>query len=707
MVRVDRRRLSVKTSVWFVAASVAALVAGAPQAQAQAETTLQAPVVGAVSPADSTATQHYGRWGFELSGMDRAIPPGDDFYDYADGAAVKALQIPPDRSRYGYFTRLAELSENRVHAILQQAAAQTGEAPQTSAAKIGAFYKAFMDEARVERLGAQPLKPDLDAVRAVTSKAQMAVLMGRADDGFMASVFDLGIQPDERDPDRYSVHLGQSGLGLPDRDYYLTPGFAPQKAKYQQYVAQMLGLVGWPDAQAQAAAIVALETRIAAASWTKTDERDAIKTYNPTTVKALEQGSPGFAWHLYLGEAGLGDTPQLIAAQNTAIPKIAAIYQATPLETLKAWEAFHIVDGAAPLLSTPFVQANFEFQSHVLSGQPQIRDRWKRAVGVVAGGMGEAIGQVYVARYFPPESKAKMQALVANLKAAFRQRLEQNTWMGPATKAEALKKLANYTVRIGYPDKWRDYSTLAIRSDDLYGDVERSQAFEWARERHRLNKPVDKAEWDMTPQEVNAYNMPDFNEVVFPAAILQPPFFDPNADPAVNYGGIGGVIGHEMTHGFDDQGRKFDAQGRLREWWTPQDAARFQARADRLAAQYSAFEPLPGAHVNGKLTLGENIADQGGLTLALDAYRTSLNGSKPPVLNGVTGEQRVFLGWAQVWTSKERDDALREQLVTDPHSPERYRVNGVVRNLDGWYRAFDVKPGQSLYLAPADRAQIW
>ncbi len=594
-----------------------------------------------------------------------------------------------------------------MHAILEEMAAGADAQPATSNGKIGAFYKAFMDVQRVESLGAAPVKPDLDRVRAVTSKREMAALMGRANDGYFSSIFDLSIDPDEKDPDRYTVHVSQAGLGLPDRDYYLTPQFATQKAKYHQYVAQMLKLAGWSQADADAPAIVELETRIAQASWTRAEERDPDKTYNPMTVPQLEQSAPGFDWRPFLDAGSLHALASLVVAQNTAIPTLAAIYQQTPLETLKAWQAFHVIDAAAPYLSNTFVQARFEFHNHVLSGQPEIAARWKRSVDVVDGGMGEAVGQLYVARYFPPESKAKMQALVADLKAAFKARLERVDWMSPQTKAIALDKLARYTVRIGYPDKWRDYSALTIRTDDLYGDVERSGAFEWARQVGRLNKPVDKAEWDLTPQTVNAYNQPTFNEVVFPAAILQPPFFDPKADPAINYGGIGGVIGHEMTHGFDDQGRKFDAEGRLREWWTPEDAKRFEARTVRFGAQYSSYEPLPGAHVNGQLTMGENIADLGGLNLALDAYHASLHGAPAPVVGGFTGDQRVFLGWAQVWTGKDRDDALRQQVVSDPHSPEQYRVNGIVRNIDAWYAAYSIKAGEALYLAPTDRVRIW
>jgi putative endopeptidase len=689
------------TKIWLTVAAGALLMTASTVAQAQPVDEAQALANG------STATPHYGAWGLDLAGMDRAITPGNNFYDYADGKAVAAIKIPADLSRWGGFSILAELSENRVKLIVEQAATTAPLAPTTSDAKVGAFFKAFMDQARVEQLGVAPLKPDLDAVRAVASKAQLAALMGRENDGFVSSVFDVGIEPDEKTPDRYSVHLSQSGLGLPDRDYYLTPQFATQKAKYQVYVAQLLALIGWSDADGAAKAIVDLETQIAQASWARDEERDPDKTYNPTTVAALGQAAPGFAWRPFLDAAGLSGVDDIVVAQNTAFPKLAAIYAAAPLETLKAWEAFHIADSAAPFLPDAFVQARFQLRNHTLSGQPEIAARWKRGVSVVDGGMGEAIGKVYVERYFPPASKTKMLQLTAELKAAFHARIERLTWMSAATKVEALKKLANYTIRIGYPDTWRDYSALEIRADDLYGDEERSNAFDWARQLNRLHKPVDKAEWDMTPQTVNAYNMPVFNEVVFPAAILQPPFFDPNADPAINYGGIGGVIGHEMTHGFDDEGRKFDAQGHLNDWWTPEDTKRFEALAKRLGAQYSTYSPVPGAHVNGQLTMGENIADLGGLNLALDAYHASLHGKPAPVIGGLTGDQRVFLGWAQVWTSKTRDDALRQRVVVDPHSPDVFRVNGVVRNIDAWYRAFGVVPGQALYLTPDERVHIW
>ena len=652
-------------------------------------------------------TPHYGSWGYDIAGGDPAIKPGEDFYGYADGKAVAAIVIPPDRSSYDTFARLAELSEARVHAILEREAASAPEQPTTSAEKTGAFYKAFMDEARVNALGARPLDADLNALRAARDKVALAALMGRKNDGFLASLIDASIDTDEKDTGRYAVHLSQSGLGLPDRDYYLKPDFAAKKALYQAYVEKLLGLIGWADPAASAARIVAFETQIAQVSLPREDERDPERIYNPMTIAEVEANDRGFPWKAYLAAADLGGVPRVIEQEKDAIARISALYDQTPLPVLKAWEAFHIADAAAPDLSEPFVQASFEFHDKGLSGQPEMKTRWKRAVTTVNRGMGEATGEVYVAQYFPPESRAKMETLVADLKAAFRARIEKLTWMGPATKTEALKKLAGYTVRIGYPDHWRNYSSLTIRSDDLVGDVERSDAFEWARRVKRLNGPVDKSEWGMTPQTVNAYNKPVWNEVVFPAAILQPPFFDPNAEPAINYGAIGGVIGHEMTHGFDDQGRKFDSTGRLRDWWTAEDAKRFQERADRLGAQYDSYFPLPGAHINGKLTMGENIADSGGANLGLDAYHTFLGGKPAPVVDGYTGDQRVFLGWAQVWRGKRREDSLRQQLVTDPHSPGRYRVNGVVRNVDGWYAAFDVRPGDALYLAPDQRAHIW
>jgi len=667
-------------------------------AAALAATCLQAGLAAAATP-------QLGTWGFDLAGRDTAVTPGNDFFSYANGAYVKALVIPPDRSRYGAFDALSALSEERVRDILQAAAADT--AATGDEALIGAYYKAFMDEAHVEDLGAKPLAADLDAIRAVKDRAELAGLMGKSNQGFFGGLYDVGIQPDEKDPDHYAVYVGQSGLGLPDRDYYLEASFAEKKAAYQTYVADTLKRAGWPDAEAEAKAIVDLETKIAEASWSKVEDRDPVKTYNPMSTAELEALAPNFAWKPYLSAQNLGGVNRVVAVEKTALPKLAEIYVATPLATLKAWEAFKVVDSASPYLSNDFDAARFAFRGKILSGQPEERPRWKRAAAQLDGDVGEAVGKVYVAKYFPPSSKATMEALIGDLRTALAARIQRVSWMSPETKAKALQKLSMLTVKVGYPAKWRDYSALTISPTDLYGDVERAQAFEWARQVRRMNGPVDRAEWGMTPQTVNAYYNPSGNEIVFPAAILQPPFFDPNADPAVNFGGIGGVIGHEMTHGFDDQGRQFDGTGKLVDWWAPDDATKFKAQTARLSAQYSAFEPVPGAHVNGDLTMGENIADLGGLLLGLDAYHLSLNGQPAPVIDGLTGDQRVFLGWAQVWRAAIRPDEAKRRLVVDPHSPSQFRVDGVVRNIDAWYDAFGVKQGDALYVAPDQRVRIW
>jgi putative endopeptidase len=558
----------------------------------------------------------------------------------------------------------------------------------------------------VNTLGAKPLTPGLARIRAARSRAALAADMGRVD-GLQGSLFDVDIGQDAKRPDRYAVMLGQGGLGLPDRDYYLKPDFAAKKAKYRDYVAQMLTLAGWADPQANADAVVAFETRIAEASWTRVDRRDPDKTFNPTSVAALAKTAPGFPWRAFLDSAELKGVDRVIVQEKSAFPKIAAVYGATPLPVLKAWAAFHLADQSAAYLSDDFQKARFAFRGTVLTGQPQDRARWKKGVALTNQAMGEAVGKVYVARYFPPEAKAKIGVLVENLRTAMAGRIERLDWMGPETRAKALTKLKTMTVKLGYPDKWRDYSGLEIRADDLYGDVERANAFEWRRKAARLNQPVDKAEWEMTPQTVNAYYNPLSNEIVFPAAQLQAPYFSVGFDDAANYGGIGGVIGHEMTHAFDDEGRKFDASGALTNWWTDEDARRFEARAAVLGAQYDSYEPYKGAHVNGKLTMGENIADLGGMLVALDAYHAALGGRPAPTVDGLSGDQRFFLAYAQSWREKAREDSVRQQVVTDPHSPYEYRVNGVVRNADAWYDAFKVDPTGKLALTPAARARIW
>ncbi len=705
--------------VWFSAAAMAALSLSAFSAQAReihdhacldAACTTQAlfdavdtPAAG--GPMVSLDSPRYGAWGFDIAGMDRSVKPGDDFYKFASGTWDANTAIPSDRTRYGNFDKLAELSEARTRAIITEAAESASTDPDT--VKIGAAYRAFMDEALAEKLDAKPIAAELDGVRAVKTKDGFTALMGKSPTTAYSAILNLGISADAKNPNRYAVYAGTGGLSLPDRDYYLKPEFAEKKAKYEAYVTQLLTMIGWDKPAESAKAVVAFETQLAEASWTRTERRDRDKTYNPVTWAELQALTPGYDWNRYLVGSELPKLDRVVVTTNTAFPKFAKIYADTPLDTLKAWQAFKVADGAAPLLSKRFVDASFEFRNKTLSGQPEQRPRWKRGVAQVNDALGEAVGRVYVARYFPPESKAKMDALVVNVRSALKARLENLDWMSPETKAQALDKLAKFNVKIGYPDKWRDYSKLAIKADDAYGNSLRSAAFEWRYEVERLDRPVDKTEWGMTPQTVNAYYSPPYNEIVFPAAILQAPFFHPDADPAVNYGGIGGVIGHEISHGFDDQGRKSDGDGVLRDWWTAQDAGKFKVQADKLGAQYGAFEPLPGAKVNGQLTMGENIGDMGGLAFALEAYRASLGGKPAPVLDGFTGDQRVYLGWAQVWRSKIRDDALRQQVVSDPHSPAYYRVNGTVRNQAGWYKAYDVQPGDKLYVGPGDRVDIW
>jgi putative endopeptidase len=666
------------------------------------------PALAANMPNPDLASPHYGTWGFNLSSIDKSVRPGDDFYEYANGAALKTMEIPPDRTRYGNFDLLSELSEKRVHAILEEDAARSGP-PGSNAAKVGALYKAFMDEKRIEALGDAPLQKDLEPVRAATSRQELVTLMGDTRYGFYGSIFGGGIGQDAKAPTRYAFQMGSGGLGLPDRDYYLgdSQRFKDIRAKYVAYIAEMLTLAKWPDPEANARAVMDMETRLAEVSWTRIQRRDRDKTYNPMTPAELASFAPGFDWNRYFAAVDVPGLDRVVVSDNTAFPAKAKIFGETPLDTLKAWEAFHTIDAAAPLLNKAYVDAHFEFRSKTLNGQPEQQARWKRAVGAVDGALGEAVGQEYVKRYFPPSAKAQMLALVGNVKVALRHRIESLDWMSPETKTKALAKLDQFTVKIAYPNKWRNYAKLKVSSNDLYGDVVRARRFEWDREVARYRKPVDRSEWGMSPQTVNAYYNSTMNEIVFPAAILQPPFFDPKADPAVNYGGIGGVIGHEISHGFDDQGRKSDGTGKLTDWWTAEDAAKFKQRTDRLGKQYDADFPIPGEHIQGQLTMGENIGDMGGINLALDAYHTSLQGKPAPVIDGFTGDQRVFLAWAQVWKQKIRNDALVQQLHTDPHSPATARVNEVVRNVNAWYAAFDVKPGDKLYLAPQDRVHIW
>ena len=658
---------------------------------------------------DTTVAPRFGTWGVDLEGMDRTVKPGDDFFKYVNGKWAASTQIPPDQTRYGAFNILRDLSEARVRAILDGWAADKNLKSGSDEAKVAMLYRTFLDDASAEKLGIKPIQSQLDAVKAAKTRDDIARLMGKAQSNFGRAFFGFAIFEDAKHPEKYGLYVSQSGIGLPDREYYLKDNFKPQKERYQKYVADMLGLIGWNEPAKNAADVVAMETQLADAMWTRAESRDRDKTYNPMTLVELEKNAPGFPWKTFFKEAGLDKVNGGIVRQNTALPKLAKVFADTPLATLQAWEAFHVADDAAPLLSRRFVDAEWEFRSKFLNGAQEQRPRWKRAVGASEGAMGEAIGRTYVSEYFPPESKAKMEKLVSDLRSAMKGRIENLTWMGPETKAKAIEKLAKFGVKIGYPVKWRDYSKLEVKEGDLVGNAQRAAKFDWDFEVSRIGKPVDDDEWGMTPQTVNAYYSSTKNEIVFPAAILQPPFFDPNADPAVNYGAIGGVIGHEITHGFDDQGRKSDGDGVLRDWWAADDATKFEAQASKLGAQYEAYDfpQLTGIHIIGKQTMGENIGDLGGILMALDAYRISLKGQPAPVIDGFTGDQRVFLGWAQVWRTIVRDDALRQLIMTDSHSPGMVRAFAPLRNVDAWYDAFGIKEGDAEYVKPEDRVRIW
>ncbi len=649
-----------------------------------------------------------GMFGFDAAGMDTSVKPGDDFVAFSSGKYMAALQIPADRTSFGMASGLNDLSRERTRAIIEKAAASNA-APGSEAQKVGDFFASFMDEAAIEAKGITPIRQDLDAIAAIVTKADLAAALGRDLRMGVAGPIAMGVGPDRKNPDRFVVQGGQGRLGLPDRDYYLddkNPAFFAARGKYKAYIATLLGLAGYDNAAARAEAIFALETEIARVHWTRVERRQAEKTYNPVPVAELGTRFPGFDWSRFIAGTTIPVQGDVIISTPSSLEGITRIIGATDLAVWKDYLAFLTIKEAAPGLPKAFVDADFEMYSKTLGGQPTQAPRWKRGVDQTSRALGEAIGKLYVAEHFPPASKAKIDELVTNIIAALDARLEKLAWMDPKTRTAARAKLAAFTPKIGYPDKWKDYSALTIVRGDLAGNMRSLAEFEFNDDVSKLNKPVDRSEWFMTPMTVNAYANPTWNEIVFPAAILQAPFFDPNADDAVNYGAIGGVIGHEITHHFDDQGRKYDKTGRLAEWWTAEDVTRFKAGTDKVVAQYGAYEPLPGKKINGELTLGENMADLAGVTIAYDAYQRSLKGKQAKVINGYTGDQRFFLGFAQSWRTKYRDAALQQQLVTDPHTASHFRPY-VVRNLDAWYKAFDVKPGDKLYLSPEQRIKVW
>jgi len=659
-------------------------------------------------PRPTSAAPAIGSWGFDVAGMDPTVRPGDDFYRYGGGTWLRETEIPPDRASWGPFFELRAKAEADVQAILEDLVARPG-APGSAERKIADFYAAYLDTAAIDRAGLAPLQPALAAIAGAGTHEAIAQLMARVDLG-AAGPFSIDIWPDDKDPDRYSVNVSQAGLGMPGRGYYLdaAAGFVEARAKYQAYIAAMLSLAGQPEPDQTATTILALETAIAALHWPAEKKGDRTLTYNPKTRAQLKALAPEFPWDTLLATLEIPDAHDLFGAkQPDAIQGLAKLFRATPVETWRGYLTFHVLNASAEVLPQAFDDLAFDFNGRVLSGQPRKRERWKRATTAVNAALGEAVGQLYVRRHFSPEAKAQVLVLVANLREAYRRRIAAADWMAPQTRQAALRKLDKLRVKIGYPDTWRDYTTLEVRAGDALGNRARARLWEWRRKVGGLGKPTDKGVWGVTPQTVNAYYNAFFNEIAFPAAILQSPYFDPAADPAVNYGGIGGVIGHEIGHGFDDQGALSDENGVLRNWWTDADRARFKARTSALAAQYATYEPLPGLRLDGALTLGENIGDNAGLSIALDAYRLALAGKPAPHIGGFTGEQRFFLSWSQTYRGKVREAQLRRDVMTDPHSPTQFRVNGVVRNIDAWYEAFSVKPSDRLYLAPRDRVRVW
>ena len=643
---------------------------------------------------------------------DEAVRPQDDLFGHANGTWVRDTEIPADRGRYGTFDMLREQSDERVRTIIERAAADT-EAPEGSPTrKVGDLYRSFMDEARVEELGLSPIEDDLAAVAAIEDLDGLFRTLGRLQRQGGPGLFDFGVAPDAKNPEEYVLYLGQGGLGLPDESYYREERHAAILAAYLPHVARMLAFAGIGDGSteegAPAARVVALETRLAGHHWDNVATRDAVKSYNPYSYAALVDVGQSLRWDAYVDSLGAREAfAQVVVGQPSYLEGLSALLAETPVEDLRHWLAFHVVRSAAPLLSKELVDAEFDFTGRVISGLPENRERWKRGVSLVEGSIGEAVGQLYAAEYFPPEAKQRMLDLVANLVEAFRRSFEGLDWMGPQTREQALAKLESFTPKVGYPDRWRDYSSLTI-DDDLVGNVRRAQEFELRRQLDKLGGPIDRDEWLMLPQTVNAYYHPLMNEIVFPAGILQPPFFDMDADDAVNYGGIGAVIGHEIGHGFDDQGSRYDSTGALRDWWTEEDRARFDERTQALIAQFSTLSPIaaPDEKVNGALTVGENIGDLGGLAIGYSAYRIATEGQEVPELDGYTGPQRFFLGWAQVWSGKARTEEAKRLLAIDPHSPTEVRANAV-RNCDEFHDAFGVTEGDGMWLDPQERVHIF
>lgn len=653
----------------------------------------------AAPAAENAAKPVIGDFGFDQAGMDKSVQPGDDFYAYANGTWAKNTQIPADKSNYGMFTALNDLSQTRTREILDAAKGDPDS-------MIGRAYASYLDSATVEAKGLAPIQPWLNKIRSV-EKPGLAALLAEADRSGVSHFFGGYVGQDDKNPDAYIYIIFQGGIGMPDRDFYLKDNErnTALQAAYLKHLENVLTLAGETGAAARAKAIYDFEKQVAMVHWDKNDSSDATKAYNKMTVAELAKTAPGFDWLTFIRGIGVQED-SLIVSQPSAFTGEAKLLAEAPIAVVRDMLIVRSLDSFSGVLPDAVAQETFSFYSTALSGTPQMEERWKRAVDFTTGNLGDAVGKDYVAKYFPPETKAAMDTLVKNVLDAMGRRIDGLTWMQPQTKVKAREKLANFTTKIGYPDQWKDYSKLEIRADDLFGNALRSNQFAHDDNIGHLGGPIRRWEWFMTPMTINAYANFGMNEIVFPAAILQPPFFDPHADPAVNYGGIGAVIGHEVSHHFDDQGAKYDETGKLADWWTAEDVEAFEAAGEALIAQYNAYEVLPGEHLDGKFTLGENIGDLAGLTVAYDAYKASLGGKEAPVIDGLTGDQRFFLGWAQVWRRNYREQNLSQRITTDPHSPSIQRT-WVSRNLDPWYKAYQIKEGQKLYLAPKDRVRIW
>nr|WP_308605716.1 M13 family metallopeptidase [Massilia sp. DJPM01] len=649
--------------------------------------------------------------GIDMQYIDSSVRPQDDFFSYLNGVWLKNTDIPSDKSSWGTFAKLRDDTLPQLRTLIETAQNEKNKKAGSEAQKIGDLYTSYMNQAKLEKLGYKPLTGELQRVRALRDKKAIPALIAHLTQIGVAAPYGIYVGQDSRESTRYATYISQSGLGLPDRDYYLKKDdakLADVRAKYERHIEKTLGMAGHKDAAAAAKAILALETALAEVQWSKVELRDPVKRYNKVEIAKLGELTPGYDWKSALGAANVaGKVDYVIIGQPSYLSGFNQVLEKTDLATWKSYFEWHLLTSYAEYLSKEFVDADFAFFETVLKGVPEQEPRWKNGVSTVNGALGEAVGKEYVGKYFPAERKARMEELVHNLLMAYKQSIDTLDWMGPETRKEAQAKLAKFRPKIGYPSKWRDYSALTVKQDDLVGNMMRARTFAYNRSINKLGKPIDREEWGMTPQTVNAYYSSTMNEIVFPASILQPPFFDMRADDAVNYGAIGAVIGHEISHGFDDKGSQSDGDGNLREWWTKEDRAKFQAKADMLVKQYSGYSPLKGYNVNGELTLGENIGDNSGVAIAYKAYKLSLGGKPAPVIDGLTGDQRFFMGFGQVWRMKMREAQQIVQVKTDPHSPGQFRTNGTMMNQPAFYEAFGVKEGDKMYLPPKERVTIW